>query len=528
MTIRTKVWLLAAIVAVTAGATVWLHAYALRRELTRQAKDAAIAVVKEIADTLVGLDANAEDHDLAYVLQTYSARHARIQLIELHVQEDAATGSALSIVAPRGDQAEIRRLTPAIRLVDRITREPTGDNTYPLQQVVDLQGARKATLLLHWNLGAVEAVLLASERWAMLLGAVQLVALVLLVGFLVDRTVVKRLDALGAAMRDVEGGDLGRRVQTRNTEDEVGRLSHGFNRMLDQLSAADSEIRAFNQRLAQEIAAATQDLSTKNVALAQMNRLLIDLRRENASRVRLATLGQLAAQLAHEIGTPLSSVNGHLQLALLQRDLPQTLRERLEVSVREIARIGRIVRDYLDSTRSMEPERKPASLRKILVEAVEVAGGDREGADVLRADRAPIAVQIGADPPDFHTDAGLLRQIVINLLTNGLDAVEKGGRVSLTSSVQQDEVVILVRDTGTGIPPDDLRRIFEPFYTTKGRGKGTGLGLAICRELVAALGAKIEVESTAGEGSVFTVRLPLRAQSPAGESRPLAAAGGNA
>jgi two-component system NtrC family sensor kinase len=354
------------------------------------------------------------------------------------------------------------------------------------------------------------------------------VALVLLVGFLVDRTVVKRLDALGAAMRDVEGGDLGRRVQTRNTEDEVGRLSHGFNRMLDQLSAADSEIRAFNQRLAQEIAAATQDLSTKNVALAQMNRLLIDLRRENASRVRLATLGQLAAQLAHEIGTPLSSVNGHLQLALLQRDLPQTLRERLEVSVREIARIGRIVRDYLDSTRSMEPERKPASLRKILVEAVEVAGGDREGADVLRADRAPIAVQIGADPPDFHTDAGLLRQIVINLLTNGLDAVEKGGRVSLTSSVQQDEVVILVRDTGTGIPPDDLRRIFEPFYTTKGRGKGTGLGLAICRELVAALGAKIEVESTAGEGSVFTVRLPLRAQSPAGESRPLAAAGGNA
>ena len=308
---------------------------------------------------------------------------------------------------------------------------PTGDNSYPLQQAVDLQGPRKATLLLHWNLGAVEAVLGESERWALLLGAVQLVTLVLLVGFLVDRTVVKRLDALGAAMRDVEGGDLGRRVQTTTSEDEVGRLSQGFNRMLDQLSAADSEIRAFNQRLAQEIAAATQDLSKKNVALGQMNRLLIDLRRENASRVRLATLGQLAAQLAHEIGTPLSSVNGHLQLALLQRDLPQVLRDRLEVSVREIARIGRIVRDYLDSTRSMEPERKPASLRKILDEAVEVAGG------VERADKAPIVTQVGVDPPEFATDPGLLRQIVINLLTNGLDAVDKGGRVSLTSDVQQ-------------------------------------------------------------------------------------------
>ena len=190
--------------------------------------------------------------------------------------------------------------------------------------------------------------------------------------------------------------------------------------------------------------------------------------------------------------------------------------------MREIARIGRIVRDYLDSTRSMEPERKPASLRKILEEAVEVAGG------VERADKAPIVTQVGVDPPEFVTDAGLLRQIVINLLTNGLDAVEKGGRVSLTSGVQNEEVVILVRDTGTGIPPDDLRRIFEPFYTTKGRGKGTGLGLAICRELVAALGGKIEVESTAGEGSVFTVRLPLRGQSPASETRPLAAAGGSA
>ena len=163
-------------------------------------------------------------------------------------------------------------------------------------------------------------------------------------------------------MRDVEGGDLERRVPVGDL-DEVGRLSHGFNRMLDQLSAADKEIRAFNQRLAQEIDAATQDLYKKNVALAQLNRLLIDLRRENASRVRLATLGQLAAQLAHEIGTPLSSVSGHLQLALRERDLLPGLRERLEVAVREIGRIGRIVRDYLDSTRSLEPERKPSSLR---------------------------------------------------------------------------------------------------------------------------------------------------------------------
>ena len=98
--------------------------------------------------------------------------------------------------------------------------------------------------------------------------------------------------------------------------------------MLERLSRADAQIRAFNQRLAGEIEAATRDLSEKNATLNQLNRLLGDMRRDNASKVRLAALGQLAAQLAHEIGTPLSSVSGHLQLALLQRDLQPVLRDR--------------------------------------------------------------------------------------------------------------------------------------------------------------------------------------------------------
>jgi signal transduction histidine kinase len=521
MTVRTKVWLLVATgVALISGATGLLQTYALRMELGKQARDSASAVLKEISEALSALDADAEDHDLAHVLSTYSVRNPRIQRIELHVEREDL-GSALSIVAPRGDRLEIRRLGPAYRLPEhRFTRLETGADTYQLQEAVDLQGPWKATLLLHWNLAAIESALQVSERWAFNRGAVQLVALVLLIGFLVDRAVLRRLEVLARAMRDVEEGDLERRVPTTAT-DEVGRLSHGFNRMLEQLSAADREIRVFNQRLAQEIEAATQDLYKKNVALAQLNRLLIDLRRENASRVRLATLGQLAAQLAHEIGTPLSSVSGHLQLALRERDLLPGVRERLEVSGREIGRIGRIVRDYLDSTRSLEPERKPSSLRQILTEAVELTGG------LDRASGPPIEVSLADDPSGFVTDPGLLRQVVINLLTNALDAVEPGGRIVLAAKVDDrspgDEVIITVNDTGTGISPEDLRRIFEPFYTTKGRGKGTGLGLAICRELVAALGGEISVESTPGEGSTFTVRLPLRGAPQGTEAPPFAA-----
>src|SRR5207247_2403302 len=113
-----------------------------------------------------------------------------------------------------------------------------------------------------------------------------------------------------------------------------------------------------------------------------------------------------------EIGTPLSSVSGHLQLALLQRDLPPGLRERLDVATREIGRIGKIVRDYLDSTRSLEPEQKPTVLSQLLAEAVEVTCSVDPGG------RRSIELDFGEDPSDFVTDPGLLRQILLNLLAN--------------------------------------------------------------------------------------------------------------
>ncbi len=165
------------------------------------------------------------------------------------------------------------------------------------------------------------------------------------------------------------------------------------------------------------------------------------------------------------------------------------------------------MRDYLDSTRSLEPERKPSSLRQILTEAVELTGG------LDRGDGARIEVSLADDPAEFVTDPGLLRQIVINLLTNALDAVEPGGRIVVGARVTEAEVIITVNDTGSGISSEDLRRIFEPFYTTKGRGKGTGLGLAICRELVAALGGQIGVREHAGPGLHLH-----RAPAPAGRA----------
>jgi two-component system NtrC family sensor kinase len=532
VTIRTKIWLIAVSVAVTVGVASWGRMYLTRSQIIKDAQTAAEELAHDIAEDLKSVQADADDRDLEEKLLGYLNRHSRIARLDLYVYREAYTPSS-RIVAPRGDRAEITRFAPFVRQPLSLNRGQTAGSAQeqPIELPVDLQGPWKATLVMKWTLGQVETMLKKEEQISLIFAAVFVVGLTLVSGLITQRIIGRPLEALAAAMRDVEGGDLGRRLSVENV-DEVGRLSHGFNRMLERLSQADAQIRAFNQRLAAEIEAATHDLSEKNTTLAQLNRLLNDMRLDNASKVRLATLGQLAAQLAHEIGTPLSSVSGHVQLALRERELPAALRERLDVSAREIERISKIVRDYLDSTRPLEPERQPTALPRLLEEAVEIVRGVAPG---KQGSQAGVNWKVAPGVGEVVTDPGLLRQIVVNLLSNALDAVDRNGNIELEAHPVDDDVLIRVSDTGHGIAPDDLRRIFEPFYTTKGRGKGTGLGLAICRQLTAALGGTISVESEAGKGSTFFVRIPRQGpplaagtSSLASETWPPRAAGGRA
>ena len=506
MTIRTKIWLIAVSVALTVFVSSGVRLFLTQARIIKDAQVSAEELAHDIAEDLKSVEADADDREFEEKLLGYLNRHSRIVRLDLYVYREAYTPSS-RIAAPRGDRPEITRFAPLSRPPMGFTKaSASGAQSAPIELPVDLKGPWKATLVMKWTLGPVESVLQTERQVSLITGVVLLVTLTLLSGLITNRFIGRPLETLAGAMRDVEAGDLSRRIPVA-TVDEVGRLSQGFNRMLERLSRADAQIRAFNQRLAAEIAAATSDLSEKNATLNQLNRLLGDMRRDNASKVRLATLGQLAAQLAHEIGTPLSSVSGHLQLAMLQRDLQPALRDRLEVASREIERISRIVRDYLDSTRPLEPERQQTDIPRLLEEAIELT----HAVDPQSPRRAAVTSDVKTDEPllrNVITDPGLLRQIVVNLLTNAIDAVEADGRVTLGAKTEGDGILITISDTGHGIPADDLKRIFEPFYTTKGRGKGTGLGLAICRQLTAALGGNISVESQPGKGSTFFVRLP--------------------
>jgi signal transduction histidine kinase len=344
-----------------------------------------------------------------------------------------------------------------------------------------------------------------------------LLFLLLFTAWTVNRVVVRPVSEMAQAMHEVEQGNLMRRVDARR-HDEIGNLGRGFNAMLDRLAQADEEIRALNSRLADDIAVATRDLQHKNEALNQLNRLMVQTQRELGDKERLAALGQLAAQLAHEIGTPLASVSGHLQLATYGRDVPPALRERLQLASGELQRVSKIIRDYLDQTRTAKPTLQPTDLRRVVEEAVRVAGS------AARRPGLRVFTEFESGVAEIETDPGLVRQILINLLTNAMDATAarmagegadlqplSSGRVVVSvRPVGEDEVDLSVKDDGTGIAPEDLARIFEPFYTTKGRGKGTGLGLSICRELVRTLGGKLHVESGPGRGSTFSILLPRR------------------
>lgn len=547
MTIRTKVWLLVALsVASSVAAASWIRASFTEAKLLGHALSSARDLAHDIvADVSERPQADAEK------VPPSPERQKRRRQAQAYLGE--AGGKTPRRLMPRTDPAPLAPLSldqallqdqlgeflqhhPSLlwlelELVDeqgrpdrRIFASPhygpdvsklSGAASLPLtsaeevreseiiiQRPVRVQGQWQGRLRMAWTLKAVRTAVGLAERSSLVFVAVLLVLLSSIAVLITDRLVVRRLRALENAMREVESGNLKLRVPER-PRDEIGSLSAGFNHMVGRLTVADEEIRQFHARLQDEVHAATRDLQDKNAALEQMNRLLHDLRHENATKVRLAGLGQLAAQLAHEVGTPLSSISGHLQLALQDMDMPEVLRQRLEVVSREVLRIGQIFRSYLDSTRNLKPDLQMTDWRRVLREACEVV---RTSAPQRALE---VKMELDGPPPFILTDPGLLRQVLINLLTNACDAMDGQGAILLQAHHEAGRLRLLVQDSGPGIASESLGRIFEPFYTTKTSGKGTGLGLAISRQLVNSLAGELTVESLPGQGAKFSVWLPL-------------------
>ena len=410
-----------------------------------------------------------------------------------HLRVDIGAGGAeLSV------EDEVLPLSP--KLASGVARE---GNDRIAQVVVPVLGPDKkpyANLAIEVDLSDVAHIARREREVFLWVTSASTVVLALAFTLLLGRMLQRPLRQLADAMAHVESGtqDVGP-IPGAGRSDEIGVVAGGLEAMLGRL-------RALHLELEDRIAAATADLARKNRALADANRQLVAARRDLDAKERLAGLGQLSGTIAHELGNPLNALSGHVQLLARSPECPPAVREQLAIVEREAQRMTSIIRRFLDSARALAPAPEPVDLATLVDEvlSLSVPADARERIAVAR-EIAPEVARVALDP-------ALVRHVLVNLVSNALDAMSGPGRLSLRARPDgAGRLAISVSDTGDGIAPAERKRIFEPFYSTKPAGKGSGLGLAISREIARALRGHLEVESAPGAGATFTLTVPLPA-----------------
>lgn len=298
-------------------------------------------------------------------------------------------------------------------------------------------------------------------------GAVAICAALL---FVLTLFVQRPMVELQEKISRVGEGDLNVKVGFDVRNDEIGDLGRNFNRMVGQLRESREEI---------------QHLHNTQMSRAE----------------HLATLGELATGLAHEIRNPLAGIAGVIEI--IGRDLPSTSPARAVVKdVRqEIAQINHIITDLLQTARPHPPEIRRSDLNTTVEHSVMLAR--------QQALSKPIKIELKKNPglPEVEHDSDQIHQVLLNLLLNSIQAIEGQGTIHVEITQEDSKAAIAVSDTGRGIAPEHLPNIFRPFYTTK--GNGTGLGLSLAKRIVEEHDGRIEVESSVAEGTKFVVLLPI-------------------
>ncbi|HYG99047.1 MAG TPA: ATP-binding protein [Terriglobales bacterium] len=218
---------------------------------------------------------------------------------------------------------------------------------------------------------------------------------------------------------------------------------------------------------------------------------------------RLATIGQLAAGVAHEINEPLANILGFAQLAKKVPELPAQAIGDLEKIVKNCLHAREVINKLLTFARQMPPEKVRLNLNQIVSDGLYFVESRCAKAAVV------IVRDLDADLPDIHADASQLHQVLVNLVVNAVQAMPDGGTLTISTRYTRDAALLLVKDTGTGMTDDVKKNIFTPFFTTKQVNQGTGLGLAVVHGIVASHGGVIRCASDVGRGTCFEISLPV-------------------
>lgn len=334
---------------------------------------------------------------------------------------------------------------------------------------VDAQMEQQKSKLLYFLLGAI------------VFGSTLAVAFI---WFVVYRPVKELIDGT----HRVAGGDLEYRLPVRS-EDELGDLARSFNRMTAEVGGVQAKIEA--------------EVRRKTAELERVHRTLL-------TSEKMASIGKLAATVAHEINNPLFGILTYARLVLrelLKHEFPQRdeLAEQMQTIERESKRCGELVKNLLTFSRQTPSNREPNDLNTVVHRAFLLVKHKLEMQNI------ELVEELAEGLPPVHCDANQIQQVVLVLMVNAGEAMPKGGRLLIATrlSPSGEQGVVRVKDTGGGIPPDVLPRIFDPFFTTKEDQNRTGLGLAVAHSIVEQHAGEISVRSTPGEGTEFEVELPV-------------------
>jgi signal transduction histidine kinase len=371
------------------------------------------------------------------------------------------------------------------------------DRAWEVMAPVVLAGDPVGAVAARFSLDRADRLDARTRRWAFGLTAVSVVVMAALMSgaihHVVDRPIRRFVDAIAR----IRAGDTSAAVEVGG-RDEFAVMARHFNEMM-------ARINQFSDELQLRVKEAVAELDQRYHEVHRLNEQLFEMQRSLSHAERLAVSGRIMAEVAHEVGTPLHSVAGHLEL--LRRSLPagsgQDVLRRVSVIESQLGRVIDIITQLLNLTRRSAGAPAAVDINSLLRETVELVRPGVSGAALgLRIETAP-------DVPPVRGHASQLQQVILNLLTNAMDATPPGGRVEVTTRARGGgQVVIEVRDTGVGIAPDHRRQIFEPFFSTKEPGRGTGLGLFISSQIVREHKGTIELDSEPGRGSTFRVCLP--------------------
>ena len=314
--------------------------------------------------------------------------------------------------------------------------------------------------------------------------------LILLITYYMVRNITRPISEMVAATRNIIAGRFDQEVPP-NSPGELALLAQSFNAMLKSLRQMRGDLEDWGRTLEEKVRQRTEELGTMQARVAQSE--------------RLASLGMLAAGVAHEVNNPLGGILALTSLAVEEMPQDDPNRENLEEVIRQTERCRDIVKGLLEFSRQSKGNTEPVDLNKVLQDTLSLIGKQALFFNVK------VDCRLAPELPPVVADRSQFQQVFINILMNAVQAMHEHGTITILTRHQGEDnsVEVAIADTGEGIPPEQISRIFDPFFTTKESGHGTGLGLSIAYGIVTTHGGSISVQSEPGKGSTFTIRMPV-------------------